>query len=104
MSWFSNLLSSTPGSNRVDGKRARDLVANGAQLVDVRTPAEFASGHVPGAINIPVHMLSSHVGQLDKAKDIVVYCRSGARSASAASALLQSGFNAVYDLGPISAW
>lgn len=88
---------------RVDGEAARAHVADGAQLLDVRTPGEFASGHIEGATNIPVHELRERLGELDRGRAVVVYCRSGARSASAARLLAGAGFE-VHDLGPMSAW
>jgi len=69
-------------SGEVD--RAADpvqLVADGALLLDVRTPGEFADGHVQGALNVPVQVLESRIAELDPARPVVVYCRSGNRSA-----------------------
>ena len=66
-------------------------------IVDVRTESEFETGHVKDAINIPVETIDPSVN-LDKNKTIIVYCRSGRRSASAASMLKQYGYK-VYDLG-----
>lgn len=92
-------------AQRVGATDAHQLVAQGASLVDVRTREEFAAGHVQGAVNIPVQELERRIGELpDKAKPVVVYCRSGARSRSAASLLRQRGYTAVHDLGPMSAW
>jgi phage shock protein E len=85
-------------------KRGRELVTNGALLLDVRTPEEFASGHVRGAVNIPVQELAGRMHELGSTgRDIVVYCRSGGRSATAASLLRRAGFR-VEDIGPMSAW
>lgn len=72
-------------------------------LVDVRTPDEFASGHIPGAINIPVDSLEAELDQLPSDQEIVVYCQSGNRSAQASRILAGAGFN-VSDLGGIIAW
>jgi phage shock protein E len=83
-----------------DGRRR---VAEGAVLLDVRSPEEFASGHVGGAKNIPVHELAGRVGELVGAHGIVVYCRSGARSAAAAQLLRKLGHD-VLDVGPMSAY
>lgn len=84
---------------------AHRLVKEGAVLLDVRTPEEFASGHIDGAVNIPVQVLDSRMAELtDKKRPIVVYCRSGARSARAASALRAAGYASVHDIGPMSAW
>ncbi len=92
------------GEGRVDGAQARALVAEGAQLVDVRTPGEFGGGHIEGAVNIPVHEVAARAGELDRERPVVVYCQSGMRSAGAARALRAAGFTAVHDLGSIGAW
>lgn len=90
---------------KISSARAHELVASGAQLIDVRTEAEFASGHLPGAVNVPVSRLSESAASLLKAgKPIVVYCASGARSASAKRTLRSSGGEQVYDLGAMSRW
>jgi len=89
----------------ISGEEARRLVASGARLVDVRTKGEFSSGHLPGAVNIPVQTLSSGLKALgDPGKPIVVYCLSGARSGRAKSVLESRGFGAVHNLGPMSRW
>ena len=70
------------------------------QLVDVRTPAEFAAGHIPEAVNIDVrgeNFESQAQSTLDKERPVAVYCRSGARSKTAARALTEKGFR-VYEL------
>ncbi len=92
-------------AQRVNGEEARELVKSGAVLLDVRTPAEFSAGHIKGARNIPLQSLGSRVHEL-KQKDspIVVYCRSGNRSASASKVLMGSGYEKVYDLGAMSRW
>lgn len=92
---------STPTS--VTGAEARSLVAAGAQLVDVRTPEEFSEGHLDGARNVPVDDLASHLTELPRDRTLVVYCRSGHRSARAAATLRSAGFT-VRDLGPMGAW
>lgn len=73
-------------------KAARD--AGTVALVDVRTPAEYADGHVPGAINIPVDTLARRLSELEPHKDADLYliCRSGARSARAQSMLHDAGY------------
>ena len=87
------------------GPLARDLVEKGARLLDVRSREEFAGGHLPGAIHIPVDELETRIGELEpRHAAVVVYCRSGRRSARAAELLRTSGFDAVYDLGPMSDW
>lgn len=86
-------------------ERVRAAVAAGARVVDVRSPGEFASGHVPGAINVPVHELGRRLGELGPVDaPVVLYCASGARSASAAQALRRAGFAEVLDVGPMRAY
>lgn len=70
------------------------------QLVDIRTPGEFNSGHIEGAVNIDWYGKDffDKINELDKNKPLYIYCRSGNRSASAASRLSRQGFD-VYDLG-----
>jgi len=79
------------------------LVASGALLIDVRTPGEFAGGHVRGAVNIPVGSLATGIQQKtkDKSKPIIVYCHSGARSGSAKKALLNAGYTNVVNAGSL---
>ena len=87
------------------GAQARELVHAGARLVDVRTPAEFAAGHLPGAINIPVQELADRLAELQpKDTPVVLYCRSGRRSSTAARTLKSAGFAAVHDLGSMGRW
>lgn len=89
--------------HRVGGADARRKVDEGALLLDVRTPAEFENGHLPGATNIPVGELGRRVEELPKDRPIIAYCQSGMRSASAVRALRAKGVEA-YNLGPMSAW
>lgn len=89
----------------VRGAEARQLVQTGARLVDVRTPGEFAAGHIEGAINIPVQELEGRLNELQpKDRAVVLYCRSGHRSGNAARMLKSAGFSAVHDLGPMTRW
>jgi phage shock protein E len=73
-------------------------------LVDVRTPEEFSSGHIAGAVNIPVQELPQRLGEVATEQPVVLYCRSGNRSAQAATILDQAGYSGVYDLGGIGDW
>ena len=67
-------------------------------VVDVRTKEEYETGHVKDSINIPVDDIQSRSNELDKNKTIIVYCRSGKRSANAKEILVNQGYK-VYDLG-----
>lgn len=89
----------------ISGEEARRMVAGGARLLDVRTSAEFASGSLPNARNIPVAELGNRTRELGgKEKPVVVFCQSGARSATAKRMLTSAGFTTVRNLGPLSRW
>lgn len=77
---------------------------NGAVLVDVRTPDEYASGHARGAINCPLPSIASCAGKLNAFKTVYVICRSGGRSASGVSQLIPHGINAINVSGGTLAW
>jgi phage shock protein E len=85
--------------------KAHTLVADGAHLIDVRSPEEFASGHVDGARNIPHGEIAERAAEVGaKDEPVVVYCRSGVRSARAKAALEAAGFTQVHNLGGMSRW
>jgi phage shock protein E len=89
----------------IQGGDARKLVASGARLLDVRSPEEFAGGHLPGAVNIPVQELERRLAEVGPTDgDLIVYCRSGHRSSRATDLLRQHGFTKVHNLGPMTAW
>lgn len=76
-------------------------------IVDVRDAADFAAGHVRGAINIPLKELPQRVGELEKSKSksIIIVCQTGMQSAKAAARFKQAGFQDVYSLtGGLAAW
>ena len=70
-------------------------------MIDVRTVGEFSGGHIEGAINIPYDVISHEIGkhEIDKAKSIIVYCKSGARSAAARKSLEHAGYTNVINGG-----
>lgn len=71
-----------------------------ALVVDVRTPGEFASGHHPRAVNIPVDQVESRLKEFgDKSQPIVVYCASGVRSSRAKQTLESAGYSSVINAG-----
>jgi rhodanese-related sulfurtransferase len=74
---------------------AAALRDDGAFVLDVREPAEWADGHIPGATLIPLGELASRIGELDRDQRIVVVCRSGNRSAEGRDILLGAGFPSV---------
>ena len=75
------------------------LLAGGATVVDVRTPAEFKDGHIKGAINLPLQTLGSNMNKLKQDQVIITCCRSGSRSGMARRQLQAAGFMQVYNGG-----
>ena len=89
----------------IPAEQAHALVDDGAHLVDVRTPGEFAAGHIDGAVNIPVQEIAERMDEIGKRDEpVVLYCRSGARSGRAKRILEQAGFASVHNLGAMSRW
>lgn len=75
------------------------LISDGAFMVDVRTPQEFAESHVQGSTNIPLDKVQSQLDKFKNKKHIIVFCRSGNRSSQAKSILEQNGFSNVTNGG-----
>lgn len=74
---------------------------SGIQLVDVRTPAEYQQGHIEGAVNIDFRnpsIFDQEFSRLNHEQPVMIYCRSGRRSAAAAKKLEAMGFREIYDL------
>lgn len=80
---------------------ARKLLAEGALLIDVRSPAEFAGGHLPKAINLPLDRLADELPRIapDLSRPLLLHCQSGVRSASAASRAKALGYQTALNLG-----
>lgn len=83
------LLSNVLGAKSKDELKA--LIKQGAFLVDVRTPEEFAEGCVPGSINIPVDQVAMNLDKFKEKENTIVFCRSGSRSGYAKNILEQNG-------------
>jgi rhodanese-related sulfurtransferase len=74
-------------------------------VLDVRTPQEYAEGHVPGAVNVPYDQLASRLADIPKDKDVVLYCKSGRRAGIAAETLTANGYTRLSHLeGDMPAW
>ncbi|MDF3820720.1 rhodanese-like domain-containing protein [Leptospira sp. 96542] len=83
--------------------KVKEKISSGALVVDVRTKAEFNSGHFPGAVNIPINEVQNQLGKFgDKNRPIVLYCASGGRSGMALSQLQSEGFTDVTNAGGLS--
>lgn len=93
-------MSSPPESSRaepreVSREEARKLIADGAQLVDVRAEHEWEAGRIPGAKHVPLAELGERAEEIDKDRPVVLYCRGGNRSTMATEALAEAGYDAV---------
>jgi rhodanese-related sulfurtransferase len=73
-------------------------------LLDVRTAEEYAAGHIPGAVLFPYDELAGRFREPDKGRPIVVYCRTGRRSAIARETLMAMGYTNVSDFGAYTKW
>jgi rhodanese-related sulfurtransferase len=88
----------------LDPERAAELIAAGAELVDVRRPYEWEGGRLPGARNIEMNELSAAVETIPRDRPVLFYCRSGNRSEMAAQAFGEAGYDAHSLAGGIAAW
>ncbi|HET9185304.1 MAG TPA: rhodanese-like domain-containing protein [Solirubrobacterales bacterium] len=78
----------------VSRAEAREMLDRGAQLVDVRADHEWETGHLPGAVHIPLAELPRHLEEIDKDRPVILYCRGGNRSSMATTALAEAGYDA----------
>lgn len=88
----------------IDIAEAARRHAGGAHIVDVRQPEEYADGHVPGAPLIPLASVAERLGEFPSSGEVLVICRSGARSARAAAFLREQGIDAINIAGGTLAW
>ena len=88
-------------SGQVSAKDAAAYVKSGAAVIDVRSPGEFAGGHLPGAVNIPLGEIEGAIERRvkDKNQVILLHCQSGMRSGIAAKKLKAIGYTHAYNLG-----
>jgi rhodanese-related sulfurtransferase len=94
MSFFGNLFGASQSNENLAG-----LIKDGAFLVDVRSPDEFAGGSAKGAVNIPLDNITQQIKKFEGKKNIVVFCRSGNRSGQAKRILEENGFKNVTNGG-----
>jgi rhodanese-related sulfurtransferase len=98
-----------PTARPIAAQELAKRVAGGSApaIIDVRTPAEYAAGHIPGAINIPQDVLATHLADIPgtKSTEVVVHCQGGKRAAAAEQILVQQGYTNVRDLqGHFGGW
>jgi rhodanese-related sulfurtransferase len=89
---------------QIDAPALEAALKDGAQLIDVRQPFEYAEGHVPGARLIPMGQLPSRVSDLDRTRPVHLICATGNRSGAMADFLTAQGFDAVNVAGGTRAW
>ena len=77
----------------------KELLKNGAQIIDVRTMGEYQGGHIKGSVNIPLQNLRNDLSKIKKDLPVITCCASGMRSASAKSILKSNGFTEVHNGG-----
>lgn len=94
----------TACSGGADAGEVEQRIADGAVVIDVRTPAEYEAGHLDDALNIDFNApdFKGQIGKLDRDGSYVVYCKSGNRSGQAKAVMDQMGFTDVYDGGAYS--
>lgn len=94
--------------SRITSSQAQQMMAynENVMILDVRSPQEFAEGHIEGAVLLPANEIEAlaPVLILDKDMALLIYCRSGSRSYHAARTLVELGYTAVYDFGGILDW
>jgi rhodanese-related sulfurtransferase len=88
----------------VSREQAQKLIDEGAQLIDVRVDHEWEAGHIEGAAQVPLAELAERVGEIDKERPVVVYCRGGNRSTMATAALAEAGYDAAKLTEGIVGW
>jgi phage shock protein E len=96
-----SLLAFLRASSQAPVELAKKLLGEGAVVIDVRSPGEYGSGHLPRAINIPVEQIATEVPRRipDKEKAILLHCQSGMRSATAQRHLRALGYTRAFNLG-----
>ena len=84
--------------------QAAAALDQGAAVIDVREPTEYRTGHLPGAVNIPMGQLAARMGEIDRNRPVYVVCASGNRSSAMTDVLTAAGFDAINVAGGTSAW
>ena len=105
---FSGCSGAADGYKQIDQKTAKDMMDQGGVIVlDVREQDEYDSGHIPGAVLLPVGSIDEDTAAEvipEKESTVLVYCRSGNRSKTASSVLADLGYTNIYEFGGINTW
>lgn len=94
----------TPKFETIDKMTAKENLKNGYKIIDIRDKNSFKSGHIKGALNIPLAELSSRLNELDKKKNYMVICYVGGSSKTASKILYKAGFNVQNISGGMKSW
>jgi rhodanese-related sulfurtransferase len=78
----------------VSRDEAQELIAEGAQVIDVRAEHEWGAGHLAGATHLPLDQLAERTAEIDRERPVILYCRGGNRSSMATAALAEAGYDA----------
>ena len=89
---------------QIDIDRFAERLNAGVSVVDVRETSEFVSGHIPGAVNIPMSQLARRLGEIDQSSPVYLVCRSGNRSGAMADFLSAQRYEAINIIGGTDAW
>ena len=79
----------------------QEIIEQGGQLIDVRTPVEYSQGSLQGSVNMPIESFQYLKDSIDRSKPVLLYCRTGARSGMVKNYLDQLGFDQVHNIGGI---
>ena len=99
-----------PGTTKAPSISATELNArlesgDAPVVIDVRSPEEYVTGHVPGSVNIPYDQVAERIGEVDAPHGVALYCMVGPRARKGESALLAAGYESVLHLeGGLAAW
>lgn len=88
----------------IDIDRTAEALRLGQMVIDVREPAEYVAGHVPGVVHIPMGQLPGRLDELDRTRPVLVICATGNRSGVMAEVLAAAGFDAASVTGGTTAW
>jgi rhodanese-related sulfurtransferase len=104
--WYGYAMSeeATASETELDPKRVQQLVAEGAELIDVRRDYEWEGGRIAGARHIEVNDLAAEAASIPRDRPVVFYCRGGNRSGMAAAAFREAGYDAHNLAGGLEAW
>ncbi len=86
-------------NSEISCEQLKELLNNGAQLIDVRSTMEFNQGSINGAVNLPITSIQDNTDCIDQSKAVLLYCRSGQRSGMVKQFLISLGFKDVYNIG-----